>query len=363
MQFIDLQEQYALYKDEIRAEMAKVLDTGRFILGPAVSELEGELAAFTGVKHAIGCSSGTDALLIALMALELKPGEEVITPDFTFFATMEAVSFLGGVPVFVDIQPDTCNIDPGRIEAKISSKTRGIIAVSLYGQCADFDELSLIARRHKLFLVEDAAQSFGATYKGRKSGSLCELATTSFYPAKPLGAYGDAGALFTNDDTQAERIRNLLNHGQVSNYRHRYVGLNGRLDSLQAAILKVKLRHFPEELELRQQVASWYDAELSGMVQVPCIRGGNRSSWAQYTVRSPQRARIQEHLKQRGIPTAIHYPMPVHQQEAYASLRIEDNELAESIRASREVISLPMHPFLSRQEVSTVAAAIQESPQ
>ena len=363
MQFIDLQKQYALYKDELRAEMDKVLDTGRFILGPAVSELEGELAAFTGVKHAIGCGSGTDALLLALMALELKPGDEVIVPDFTFFATAEVVSLLGGVPVFVDIQPDTCNIDPGRIEAKISPKTRGIIAVSLYGQCADFDELSLIARKHKLFLVEDAAQSFGATYKGRKSGALCRLATTSFYPAKPLGAYGDAGALLTSDDSLAERIRNLLNHGQVANYRHRYVGLNGRLDSLQAAVLRVKLRHFPEELELRQQVASWYDAELAGTVQLPCIRSGNRSSWAQYTVRSPQRPRIQEHLKSRGIPTAIHYPMAVHQQEAYAGLRIANDELVESIRASQEVISLPMHPFLSRQEVTAVAAAIRESLQ
>jgi len=363
MQFIDLQKQYALYKNEIRAEMDKVLDTGRFILGPAVSELEADLAAFTGVKHAIGCGSGTDALLLALMALELKPGDEVIVPDFTFFATAEVVSLLGGVPVFVDIQPDTCNIDPDKIEAKITTKTRGIIAVSLYGQCADFDALSRIAGRHRLFLIEDAAQSFGATYKGRKSGALCRLTTTSFYPAKPLGAYGDAGALFTDDDSLAERLRNLLNHGQVANYRHRYVGLNGRLDSLQAAVLKVKLRHFPEELESRQQVASWYDAELAGAVQLPLIRSGNRSSWAQYTVRSPQRPRIQEHLKSRGIPTAIHYPMAVHQQEAYSGRRIADEELAESIRASREVLSLPMHPFMSRQEVAAVASAIRESLQ
>lgn len=363
MQFIDLQKQYALYKDEIRGEMDKVLDTGRFILGPAVSELESDLAAFTGVKHAIGCGSGTDALLLALMALELKPGDEVIVPDFTFFATAEVVSLLGGVPVFVDIQPDTCNIDPDKIEAKITSRTRGIIAVSLYGQCADFDALSRIAGRHRLFLIEDAAQSFGATYKGRKSGALCRLATTSFYPAKPLGAYGDAGALFTDDDSLAERLRNLLNHGQVANYRHRFVGLNGRLDSLQAAVLKVKLRHFPEELERRQQVASWYGAELAGVVQLPLIRSGNRSSWAQYTVRSPHRSRIQEHLKSRGIPTAIHYPMAVHQQEAYSGLRIADEELAESVRASREVLSLPMHPFLSRQEVAAVASAIRESLQ
>lgn len=360
MQFIDLQRQYQQYKAEIKAEIDRVLDTSRYILGPAVAELEASLASFLGVKQAIGCASGTDALLLALMALELKSGEEVIVPDFTFFATAEVVSLLGGVPVFADVLPDTLNIDPRQVEARITPRTRGVIAVSLYGQCADFDELSAITRKHRLFLIEDAAQSFGATYKGRKSGALCELATTSFYPAKPLGAYGDAGALFTDDEALAERLRMLLNHGQPVTYRHRFVGLNGRLDSLQAAILKVKLRHFPEELERRQQVASWYDRELSGLVATPYIKPGNRSSWAQYTVRSPQRGKMLEGLKQRGIPTAIHYPMPVHQQEVYAGLGVRDESLPESVRASREVFSLPMHPYLSQEEVKQVAAALRE---
>lgn len=361
MQFIDLQRQYQLYKQEIAAEIDKVLDSSRYILGPAVLELEKALADYLGVQHAIGCASGTDALLLALLAFELKPGDEVIVPDFTFFATAEVVSLLGGIPVFADVLPDTLNLDPLQVEARISPRTRGVIAVSLYGQCADFDELAAITRRRKLFLVEDAAQSFGATYKGRNSGTLCRLSTTSFYPAKPLGAYGDAGALFTGDDELAERLRVLLNHGQPATYRHRLVGINGRLDTLQAAILKVKLRHFPEELERRQQVASWYDEELAGLVATPLVKDGNRSSWAQYTVRSPQRARLLEQLKQRGIPTAIHYPMPLHQQEVYAGLGIKDESLPESVRAAREVFSLPMHPFLTREEVKQVASAIREA--
>jgi len=363
MLFIDLRRQYESYKDQIRSELDRVLDDGRFILGPAVSELEAELAKYAGVKNAIGCSSGTDALLLAMMALGLKAGDEVIVPDFTFFATAETVSLLGGVPVFVDIQPDTFNVDPDKIESKISARTRGIIAVSLFGQCADFDELTQIARKHNLFLIEDAAQSFGATYKGRKSCSLSEIATTSFYPAKPLGAYGDAGALFTNDDALAERVRNTLNHGQISTYKHRYVGINGRLDSLQAAILKVKLRHFPWELQLRQKVASWYDKELAGLVSTPCVRPGNSSSWAQYTVRARQRLSIQKHLRERDIPTAVHYPAPLHHQEAYSTMGICDEHLPESVKASTEVLSFPMHPFLTLDEVRTVAAAVGEALQ
>ena len=361
MEFIDLQRQYQSYKAEIRAEIDKVLDTSRYILGPAVTELEEAMAGYLGVKHAIGCASGTDALLLAMMAMELAPGDEVIVPDFTFFATAEVVSLLGGKPVFADVLPDTLNLDPRQVEAKIGPRTRGVIAVSLYGQCADFDELADITRRRKLFLIEDAAQSFGATYKGRKSGALCELSTTSFYPAKPLGAYGDAGALFTGDDALAERLRVLANHGQPATYRHRLVGINGRLDSLQAAILKVKLRHFPEELERRQQVASWYEAGLAGLVSTPQVKKGNISSWAQYTVRSPQRTRLIEKLKERGIPTAIHYPMPLHQQEVYSGLGIRDESLPESVRASREVFSLPMHPYLTREEVKTVASAFREA--
>ncbi len=361
MQFIDLQRQYQLHKREIAEEIDKVLDSSRYILGPAVTELEAALAGYLGVKHAIGCGSGTDALLLALLAMELKPGEEVIVPDFTFFATAEMVSLLGGVPVFADVLPDTLNLDPRQVEARITARTRGVIAVSLYGQCADFDELAAIARRRNLFLIEDAAQSFGATYQGRKSGTLCQLATTSFYPAKPLGAFGDAGALFTGDDALAERLRVLANHGQPVTYRHRLVGINGRLDSLQAAILKVKLRHFPEELERRQQVAAWYDEELAGLVSIPRVKKGNRCSWAQYTVRSPQRSRLIEQLKLRGVPTAIHYPMPLHQQEVYARMGIRDESLPESVKASKEVFSLPMHPYLTREEVKAVASALREA--
>jgi UDP-2-acetamido-2-deoxy-ribo-hexuluronate aminotransferase len=363
MQFIDLQKQYQLHRREIAEEIDKVLDSSRYILGPAVSELETALAGYLGIKYAIGCGSGTDALLLALLAMELKPGEEVIVPDFTFFATAEVVSLLGGAPVFADVQPDTLNLDPRQVEAKVTPRTRGVIAVSLYGQCADFDELAAIARRRNLFLIEDAAQSFGATYQGRKSGTLCQLATTSFYPAKPLGAYGDAGALFTADDALAERLRVLANHGQPVTYRHRLVGINGRLDSLQAAILKVKLRHFPEELERRQQVAAWYDQELARLVSTPQIKKGNRSSWAQYTVRSPQRSRLIEQLKLRGIPTAIHYPMPLHQQEVYARMGIRDETLPESVKASKEVFSLPMHPYLTREEVQAVASVLREATQ
>lgn len=363
MQFIDLNKQYNLYKEEIRQEMDAVLESSRFILGPSVSELENDLASCCGVKHAIGCSSGTDAILLALMALELNPGDEVIVPDFTFFATAEMVSFLGGIPVFVDIRPDTYNIDPQKVVKKIGNKTRGIIAVSLYGQCADFDKLAEIAARCNLFLVEDAAQSFGATYKGRKSCALTEIATTSFYPAKPLGAYGDGGAVFTNADELAQTMRFMLNHGQESGYQHRYIGINGRLDSLQAAVLKVKLRHFEEELQMRQQVACWYDEQLGDLVTRPQIQDHNRSSWAQYTVRHVEREKIIRHLKNNGIPTAIHYPKPIHQQKAYAELGIDDEEYPNSISASREVFSLPMHPFLTQAEIQSVAAMIREAVQ
>jgi UDP-2-acetamido-2-deoxy-ribo-hexuluronate aminotransferase len=296
-----------------------------------------------------------------LMALGLKPGEEVIVPDFTFFATAEMVSLIGGVPVFADIRKDTYNIDPQKVEERIGQKTRGIIAVSLYGQCADFDELTEIASKHELFLMEDAAQSFGSTYKDKKSCSLTKVATTSFYPAKPLGAYGDGGAVFTDDEELEQKIRFMLNHGQEAGYQHRYIGINGRLDSLQAAVLKVKLRHFNEELNLRQKVAGRYDEQLGDTIIKPKILEGNRSSWAQYTVRHPDRDRIIQHLKNKGIPTAIHYPKPVHQQQAYVELGLKDTDYFNSISASQEVFSLPMHPFLTSDDTRSVAVAIREA--
>jgi UDP-2-acetamido-2-deoxy-ribo-hexuluronate aminotransferase len=361
VQFIDLKKQYDLYKDEIRAEVDGVLESCRYIMGPAVSGLEEELAQYAQVKHAIGCSSGTDAILLALLALDLKPGDEVIVPDLTFFATAETVSLLGGVPVFSDILSDTYNIDPSKIEAKIGPKTRGIIAVSLYGQCADFDALCEIADKHELFLLEDGAQSFGGTYRGRKSCGLTEIATTSFYPAKPLGAYGDGGAVFTSSDALAEKIRVVLNHGQTGPYQHSRVGINGRLDSLQAAVLRVKLRHFDAELEKRRQAADWYNEELAETVATPVVREGNCSSWAQYTVRHGEREKIIAYLKSKGIPTAIHYPIPVSSQKAYAGSGSGNGECPNAFAASQEVFSLPMHPFITRDEIREVASAIREA--
>jgi UDP-2-acetamido-2-deoxy-ribo-hexuluronate aminotransferase len=361
MNFIDLKEQYRRYKEEIRAEIDNTLEATQFIGGPALAKLETELASFCGAKHAIGCSSGTDGLILALMALDIEPGDEIIVPDFTFFATAETVSFLGAKPVFVDIEEDTYNINPDLIEAVITERTKGIIAVSLYGQCADFERLASIARKHNLFLIEDAAQSFGAGYNSKKSGNLCEVAITSFYPAKPLGAYGDGGALFTSSDELAEKIRMLLNHGQNASYKHRYIGINGRLDALQAAVLRVKLKHFNEELENRQQVAGWYTEALTGMVVTPEIKNGNTCSWAQYTVRSDKREQIIDHLKKKGIPVAIHYPLPVHKQEAYSNQQLADKDFPVAVRMSREVFSLPMHPFLTREESQQVASAIEEA--
>lgn len=359
MQFIDLKTQYGRYREEIRAEMDRVLDSGQYIQGPVVAELEAELAAYVGVPHAVACSSGTDALLLALMALELKAGDEVIVPDFTFFATAEAVSLLGGVPVFADVRADTLNLDPERAAEVIGPRTRGIIAVSLYGRCADFDELNELAARHGLFLVEDGAQSFGASSRGRRSCGLTPIAATSFYPAKPLGAYGDGGALFTREPALAARFRSLLNHGQVASYRHRHIGINGRLDALQAAVLRVKLRHLDEELAARQRAAEWYREELSDAVEVPHPHPGDRCAWAQYTVRTPRRDRLAARLAAAGIPTAVHYPLPVHRQEAYAGLAADDGRLAESIRAAGEVLSLPMHPFLTREQVAEVGGAVR----
>jgi len=361
MNFIDLKEQYNRYKEEIRAEIDNTLEATHFIGGPALANLEKELADFCGAKHAIGCSSGTDALILSLMALDIKPGDEVIVPDFTFFATAETVSFLGAKPVFVDIKEGTYNIDPDLIEARITEKTKGIIAVSLYGQCADFDGLNSIVRKHNLFLIEDAAQSFGADCNGKKSGNLCEVAITSFYPAKPLGAYGDGGALFISNDELAEKIRMLLNHGQNASYKHRYIGINGRLDAIQAAILRVKLKHFNEELEKRQQVAGWYTEALAGRVVTPEIKDGNTCSWAQYTVRSEKREQIIDYLKKKGIPVAIHYPLPVHKQEAYSNRQLADKAFPVAVRMSKEVFSLPMHPFLTREEGHQVAEAIREA--
>lgn len=359
MNFIDLQEQYRRYKSEIDAEIGKVLSSAQFIMGESVRLLEQELARYCGAKHAIGCSSGTDALLLALMALEVGRGDEVIVPDFTFFATSEVVSFLGATPVFVDVKESTYNIDPAGVEAAISARTKAIIPVSLYGQCADYDELLRIAGARKVHLIEDAAQSFGATYKGRKSCALTEVAATSFFPSKPLGGYGDGGAVFTSDDRLAERVRVLLNHGQTERYRHQFVGVNGRLDTIQAAVLRVKLKHFDDECRARQRVAEAYARALDGAVTTPHVESWNRSVWAQYTVRAPRRQALIDGLKRAGIPTAVHYPMPLHRQPVYAAMRCSDAAYPVTSRVCEEVVSLPMHPFLTDAEVGQIAAAVR----
>jgi UDP-2-acetamido-2-deoxy-ribo-hexuluronate aminotransferase len=361
MEFIDLKEQYRRYKDEIHGEMEKVLSAASFIQGPAVKEFEAALAAHTGAKHAIACASGTDALMLGLMAKDIKPGDEVLVPDFTFIATAEMVALMGAVPVFVDIDRDTYNIDPTLLEKKITAKTRGIIPVSLYGQAADMDEINAVAKKHGLWVMEDAAQSYGAGYKGKKSCNISEFSTTSFFPAKPLGCYGDGGAVFTNDDELAAKIRIILNHGQEKRYHHKYIGFNGRLDTLQAAVLKVKLAHFDEEMEAKQKAASWYTERLVGKVKLQKIRDYNYSVWAQYTCAHEKREKILENLKAKGIPTAIHYPIPLHRQEAFAYLGIGDTDYPVSVESSGKVFSLPMHPFMTEDQADTVANAVKEA--
>ncbi|POQ98375.1 aminotransferase DegT [Alkalispirochaeta sphaeroplastigenens] len=363
MEFVDLKRQYDEYKDEIMAEIQNVLDTTAFINGPALQELEAQLAGHTGVRHAIGCSSGTDALILGMMALGIQRGDEVILPDFSFIATAETVALMAATPVFVDIRPDTYNIDPAAVRAAITDKTVGIIPVSLYGQVADMDEINAIAREHGLWVMEDAAQSYGATYKGSRSGALSKIGTTSFFPAKPLGGYGDGGAVFTDDDELAGRMRMILNHGQRRRYDHAVIGLNARLDTLQAAILKVKLRHFDDEVVRRQQVADWYTAEFTGTqgIVTPVILDHNTSVWAQYTIRVANRPAVQAVLQERGIPTAVHYPIPLHRQDAFADHAQHGVEVPHTEKASAEVLSLPMHPFMTAEDVILVADAVKEA--
>jgi UDP-2-acetamido-2-deoxy-ribo-hexuluronate aminotransferase len=360
MNFIDLQEQYHRYKTEIHKEMDKVLESAQFIMGPAVEELEKGLALHAGVAHAIACSSGTDALILGLLALGIQAGDEVILPDFTFFATAETVAFLGAVPIFVDIREDTFNIDPAQIERHVTPRTKAILPVSIFGQCADFREINEIAQRHHLRVFEDAAQSYGAIQHGKKSCGLTEIAATSFFPAKPLGCYGDGGAVMTMSDELAGTVRMLLNHGQSERYKHSRIGINGRLDTIQAAVLNVKLRHFDEEMEAKRRVAIHYGRRLKDAVRIPVVLSGNESVWAQYTIRSNRREQIAAHLKSKGFPTAIHYPIPLHRQEAFVSYGLADSDFPASTAVSREVLSLPMHPFLSDREIDQIADAILE---
>ncbi|MEO5363141.1 MAG: DegT/DnrJ/EryC1/StrS family aminotransferase [Magnetococcus sp. DMHC-8] len=358
MHFIDLQAQYQAYRDSMDAAIREVMQSAQFINGPQVARLETELARFVGVRHAVGFASGTDSLLAVLMAWGIGPGTEVITTPFTFIATAEVIALLGATPVFVDVDPDTLNLDPAGLEPAITPRTRAIIPVGLYGQCADLDAINAVADRHGLLCMEDGCQSFGATYRGRRSCGLSAAGVTSFFPAKPLGCCGDGGMAFTDDETLAGRLRVIREHGQVARYQHAMPGFNGRLDTLQAAILLAKLPHFEAEIAARQRVADYYRTRLAGRVRLPVVRPDCLSVYAQFTIRTPHREAVQRHLTAEGIPTAIHYPAPLHQQPVFAGLGYRAEAFPVSSQAAREVLSLPMHPFLTTDEQDRVVDAL-----
>jgi len=341
--------------------MRKVMESAQFIMGPEIDELESALAARVGGRHSITCSSGTDALLLAMMALGIGPGDEVITSPFTFIATGEMIALLGATPVFVDIDPKTYNLDPGLIPRAITSRTRAIMPVSLYGQCPDMDRINLVARDNNLAVIEDAAQSFGATYKGRTSCNLSTIGCTSFFPSKPLGCYGDGGACFTEDDELATAMSQIRVHGQDRRYHHPRLGLNGRLDTLQAAILLAKLEVFDDELEQRNRIANRYSEALKGIAEVPHVSADNVSAWAQYTIQVPNREQLQQALRAAGIPTAVHYPTPIHLQPVFEYLQLKKGSFPVSEFVSERVISLPMHPYLTEQEIDLVVSAVADA--
>lgn len=364
MQFIDLGAQQRRIRSELDSRMAGVLEHGQYILGPEVVELESDLARRAGVKHCIGVANGTDAIQLALMALGVGPGDQVITPAFSYIAAAEVIALLGAVPVFVDIDPISYNADPAAVAAAITDRTRAIIPVDLFGQCADYDAIAGIAANNGIPIIEDAAQSFGARYRGRPAGSLGRIATTSFFPSKPLGCYGDGGACFTDDDHLAMLLRSIRAHGQAQRYYHVRVGVNARLDTLQAAILLAKLEVFDDEIALRDAAAQRYHALIAeaaldrhGIV-IPLISEGQNSVWAQYTIRTPRRAEVMKKMAEAGVPTTIHYPRALHQQEVFAETASVPASVPHSERAADEVLSLPMHPYLVAEDQQRVVNAL-----
>jgi len=365
--FANLKYQHELYKEDIEEAILKVARNCNFIMGDEVQEIEKNLEKFTGAKHAVSCSSGTDALLLAMMALDIKEGDEVITTPFTFIATAETIALLKAKPVFVDIDEKTYNIDVNKIEEKITSKTKAIISVSLYGQPSDLDEINEIAKKYNLFHIIDGAQSFGATYKGKSEVHFCDIYTTSFFPAKPLGCYGDGGAVLTNSDEFAEKIKMLRVHGQNKRYNHKYIGLGARLDTIQAAVLNVKLKHYKKDLALRQEVAEKYTKAFKNnplpFILLPSTLNDRTSAWAQYSIRVKNRDEIQQKLKEAGIPTAVHYPMSLHMQECFKYLNYKKGDFPVAEMVSEEIMSLPMNPYLSDTEIEYItdkAARIAE---
>lgn len=363
MEFIDLKGQYLDLKQAIDEAIHRVLDHGQYILGPEVGLLEEQLAKFVGVKHCISAASGTDTLMMALMALGVGPGDEVITTTFTFIAPAEVAKLVGADVVLVDIDPVTYCMDLDALEATITPKTAAIIAVSLFGQMPDFKRLEDISARYGIPIIEDAAQSFGATQNGKKSCSFKQIASTSFYPSKPLGCYGEGGALFTDDDELAAHMRSIRVHGGSgkARYHHACVGFNGRFDTIQAAILLAKFPHFPKELLIRERIAARYDALLKDVCVTPAVTAGNTHVYAQYTIRVPDRDRFVEELKADGVPTAVHYPRCLHEQPVFAYLGLKPGSLPHAEKAAREVVSLPMHPYLTEEQQDLVVASVKKA--
>ena len=352
--FANLPLAFQEHENEFVKASLEVMSSARYILGQETDELERSLQDFVQSDYALGCSSGTDALLLAMMALGIKVGDEIITTPFSFIATAETIAYLGAKPVFVDIDEETFNMDPSLIEAAITEKTKAIMPVSLYGQMCDMDEINRIANTHGLAVIEDAAQSFGALYKGKRSCNSSTIGCTSFFPAKPLGCFGDGGAIFAQNEDHYEKMKAMRIHGQVKRYTHKYIGMGGRLDNIQAAILNVKLKNYEKDIQRRQQVAATYTRFLNNHVVTPKIKEDRTSVWAQYTVRIEGRDQLQERLKQVGIPTAIHYPIPMHLQECFDYLGYRKGQFPISEKCADEVMSLPMNPYLTQEEIEYV---------
>jgi len=361
MEFIDLKTQYKAYKTKIDTAIIRVLEHGKYIMGPEIAELESILSSFVGCKHAITVASGTDSLEIALRALDVGIGDEVITVPFTWISSAEAIRLTGAKPVFVDIDPLDFNINVNLLEQALTSRTKAIMPVCLFGQMPDFTVINTFAKKHNLAVLEDGAQSFGATQRGIKSCGISTIGSTSFFPAKPLGCYGDGGALFTNDDSLAEKMKAIRTHGGIKRHHHPLLGMNGRFDTLQAAVLLAKFPDFPDEVEARGRIGARYSDALKDVCQTPDIRSGNTHVYAQYTIRVPDRDGLAAMLKGRGIPTAVYYPKCLHEQPVFSSLGYHYGDFPEAEKAAMEVISLPMHPFLTESDQNTIVAAVKEA--
>ena len=358
--FANLQIQYQKYKSDIDARIHSVLNKSNYIMGEEVKQLETELSTFTGANHAITCSNGTDALLLALMAIDIQPGDEIITTPFTFISTAETITSMKAKPIFVDIEADTFNIDANLIEAAITDKTKAIMPVSLFGQPADMNAIQAVAKKYNLKVIIDGAQSFGSTYNGSFDSNIGDISITSFFPSKPLGCYGDGGAVFTNNDQYAEKIKMLRVHGQNKRYLYKYIGMGGRLDTIQAAILLAKLPHYKKELEKRESVAKSYTNKLKGSTTLPTIKSNRSSVWAQYTVRVNNRDDVKKKLQVDGIPTAIYYPVSLHLQECFRYLNYKENDFPVAEESSKCVLSLPMNAYLTDDNISFIVNTLND---